>query len=163
MIYKQDKPKDSENKVKVKVKALEPPKFTGELRDYPSFKDDFTRIIEEHNGKDPFALKQCLCGDALNCITGCENDYDEMFMRLDEQYGNPRKVVDVVIGELNALKPLSVGVNKEFIKMVRKVEQCWLDLKRVILESEIYTAHVVSMVERILPYIAEKRMGYDVR
>ena len=44
------KVKANENKMKVKVKALEPPKFSGELRDYPGFKDDFVRIIEEHYG-----------------------------------------------------------------------------------------------------------------
>lgn len=121
----------NENKMKVKVKALEPPKFSGELRDYPGFKDDFVRIIEEHYGKDPFALKQCLSGEALKCIAGCENNYDEMFKRLNDHYGDSRKIVDSVISELKTLKTVHEGDNKGFIRMVEKVEQCWCDLRRV--------------------------------
>lgn len=108
----QERRKINENKMKVKVKALEPPKFSGELRDYPGFKDDFTRIIEDHYGKDPFALKQCLTGDALKCIAGCENNYEEMFKRLNNHYGDSRKIVDSVINELKTLKPVHEGIHQ---------------------------------------------------
>lgn len=153
-IYKLEK--EGESKVKIKVKALEPPRFTGELRDFPDFKDDFTRIVEENYGKDPFALKQCLGGEALKSIAGCENDYEAMFKRLDEQFGDPRKIVDVVIGDLKTIKTINDGDNKGFVKMVGKVEQCWLDLKRVNLESEMNTAHVVSMIEKTLPTLQKR-------
>lgn len=110
--------------MKVKVKALEPTKFLGGLRDYPGFKDDFVCITEEHYAKDPFALKQCIGGDAFKCIVGYENDYDAMLKRLDDQYGNPQKIVDVVLNEQKALKLLNEGDNKGFTKIVGKVEQC---------------------------------------
>lgn len=137
------------------MKALEPPKFSGELRDYPGFKDDFIRIID-HYGKDPFALKQCLGGDALKCIAGCENNYDEMFKRLDDHYGDSKKIVDSVISELKTMKPVHEGDNKGFIKIVGKVEECWCDLKRVNLQSEMNTAYVVSIVEKNLPPLQKR-------
>lgn len=90
-IYKLEIQKENIDKRKVKVKALEPPKFSGELRDYPGFKDDFIRIVEDYYGRDPFALRQCLSGDALRCVAGCENDYSELFRRLDDHTVIPEK------------------------------------------------------------------------
>lgn len=48
-------------------------------------------------GMDPFAMKQCLTGEAIKTVKGVETDYDEMFNRLDEKYGNSRKIVVVVL------------------------------------------------------------------
>lgn len=59
--------------------------------------------MNNHFGKDPFALKQCLTDDALKTVLGVEHDYDEMFQRFDEKFGNERKVV-VVIHDLVSKK-----------------------------------------------------------
>ena len=44
----------------LKVEALKPPRFEGDFRKYPSFKDDFVNIIVSKYGENPFALRQCL-------------------------------------------------------------------------------------------------------
>ncbi|KAK4304813.1 hypothetical protein Pmani_023248 [Petrolisthes manimaculis] len=148
---------DNKNKLqnsqstKVKIKALEPPKFDGNVREYPSFKSNFERLMNDNFGKDPFALKQCLTGDALKTVLGVEDDYEEMFKRLDEKFGNKRKIVDFVINDLKSLKKLSDCDGKGFIKMVERVERCWLDLKKMNLTSEMNTANTVSHIEKILP------------
>ncbi|KAK4324215.1 hypothetical protein Pmani_005217 [Petrolisthes manimaculis] len=144
------------SKAKVKVKALDPPVFNGDIREYPAFKADFERLMNDSFGKDPFALKQCLSGDALKAVKGVETDYDQMFKRLDEKYGNCRKIVDVVLCDLKSLRKISDGDSKGFVKMVEKVERCWLDLKRMNLASEMNTSNTVSHIEKILP-MTQKR------
>ena len=42
---------------KVKVKKFEPPKFDGNVRDYPTFKEDYKHLVESLYGTDPYALK----------------------------------------------------------------------------------------------------------
>ena len=39
---------------KVKVKALELPTFDGDVREYPTFKANFERLMKDSFGKDPF-------------------------------------------------------------------------------------------------------------
>lgn len=143
-------------KPKVKVKPFEPPNFDGNVREYPSFKEDFKNLVKKAYGADPYALKMCLSGDALQTVRGVEGSYDEMFGRLDDKYGNARKIVDIVIGDLKCLRKISDGDTQGFIKMVDQVEQCSLDLGKVNLSNELNTANVVSHIERVLPSLQKR-------
>ena len=108
----------NETKPTVKVKALDSPKFEGNIRDYPSFKSDFERLMNNSYGKKPYALKQCLDGDALKVVLGVKDDYDEMLKSLDESFGNTRRIVDAVINYLRSLRRISDGDWKGFVKMI---------------------------------------------
>ena len=52
----------------LKMKRLDTPTFTGKIRDYPSFKNDFKNHVVAAYGEDPFALKGCL----WRCVIYCE-------------------------------------------------------------------------------------------
>lgn len=39
-------------------------------------------------GKEPFALRQCLSGEAVDLICGNEHDFDQMFEWLDDMYND---------------------------------------------------------------------------
>ncbi|CAC5362063.1 unnamed protein product [Mytilus coruscus] len=80
-------------------------------------------------GKDPYALKQCLSGEALTVVKGVDNDFEEMFRRLDMKYGRAEKLIDHILNELKRLKKVQEGDNMKFISLVETVEKCWLDLK----------------------------------
>ncbi|XP_063601673.1 uncharacterized protein LOC134777747 [Penaeus indicus] len=155
-IFMVNNEKKATDKPKVKVKRFEPPKFEGNLREYPTFKEDYKNLVQSEYGADPYALKMCLGGEALQAVKGSEGNYDEMFKRLDDKFGNPRKIVDLVISDLKSLRKISDGDTKGFIKMVDQVEQCWLDLKRVNLSDELNTANVVSHIEKILPSLQKR-------
>ena len=109
-------------------------------------------------GTDPYALKMCLSGEALQAVKGSEGNYDEMLQRLDDKFGNSRKIVDLVISDLKSLKKISDGDTKGFIKMVDQVEQCWLDLKKVNLSDELNTANGVSHIEKVLPSLQKREL-----
>lgn len=42
----------------VKVKTIDPPRFDGKIREYPTFKKNYLRLMEKKYGQDPYALKQ---------------------------------------------------------------------------------------------------------
>ena len=147
----QEKSTHALNTSKINVKKLEPPGFGGKQREYANFINDFNRIIVPKYGKDSYALRQSLSGDALKHIAGCEDNYDKMMARLNRHYGDPRKLVDLVISELKAIKQLSDGDYTGFIEMVYVTETCYLDLKKLNLESEMNSTSIVSLIERVLP------------
>ncbi|CAC5363493.1 unnamed protein product [Mytilus coruscus] len=107
-------------------------------------------------GKDPYALKQCLSGEALTVVKGVDNDFEEMFRRLDMKYGRAEKLIDHILNELKRLKKVQEGDNMKFISLVETVEKCWLDLKRMNLEAEMNTATMVSQIEKLLPPIQKR-------
>ena len=107
-------------------------------------------------GKDPYALRQCLSGEALQSIKVLENDYQKMFDRLSQKYGNQRKIVDLIISDLRALKPVADGDDKGLIKMIDTVETCYPNLKKMKLRAEMTSTNVLGMVERVMP-LTQKR------
>ena len=60
--YKALHSKDDQNAENLKfcVKKLSSPFFEGDIRTYPSFKSDFTRLMESRYGQDPFVLKSAI-------------------------------------------------------------------------------------------------------
>ena len=107
-------------------------------------------------GKDSYALRSCLCGSALEVIKGVEDDYDKMFQRLDNAYGDPRKFVDTIVHDIKSIKPIQDGDSRKFVAIVDTIERCWLDLQRMGLTEEMDTVATVSMVEKLLASV-EKR------
>ncbi|XP_063591692.1 uncharacterized protein LOC134768817 [Penaeus indicus] len=135
----------------IKVKSIDIPKFDGKIRDYSNFKRDYVRLMQPNYGKDPFALRQCLSGEALDSICGVEHDFDKMFARLDDMYSDSRRVIDVVIEDLREIEPVVEGDSLGFIRMVDKIEQNFLYLDQLGLSSELNTANMTSQIEKLLP------------
>ncbi|XP_068250243.1 uncharacterized protein [Palaemon carinicauda] len=144
---------DSESKMEtlIKVKRLDPPEFSGDMRNYGTFKRDYMRLIVPFYGQDAYALKKCLSGEALTCVEGVEDEFEEMFRRLDDKYGNPCKLTEAIVSELKSLKPLNDGDLKRLVYMIKVVERAWLDMRKIGLESEMKTTSIVTLVERLLP------------
>ena len=135
----------------MKLESMKFPIFDGNPRTYPTFKDDLTTIVMPKYGENPCALRQCLGEIPKMAIRGCEKSYDQMIAKLDEEFGDPRKLVDLVIGDLKKLILVNDNDNMSFINMVTIIEQCYLDLKKVDLEQEMNSVTIVSMIEKILP------------
>ena len=108
------------------------------------------RLIVPVYGRDAYALALCLTGEALACV-GVEDEFEEMFRRLDSKYGNSCKLTEFIVSELKSLKPLQEGDSKRLVHMIKVVEGVWLDMKKISLESEMKTTSMVTLVERLLP------------
>lgn len=136
----------------VKVKRLEAPTFSGNVREYPSFRNDYSKLMTP----DPFALKQCLSGEALKTVQGVDDNFTAMFKRLDMKYGREERIAESVLYELKSLKKVSDGDNKGFIQTIDIIELCWLDLCKMKMEREMDTATMMSQIEVLLPTIQKR-------
>ncbi|KAK4316629.1 hypothetical protein Pmani_012229 [Petrolisthes manimaculis] len=149
--YKTNKKRQngSEN-CNILIKKVEPPTFNGDVREFPTFVKDFTRLVISRHGKDPFILRQSLQGKAREAI-GRLDDFDQMWDRLKERFGSSARVVEAVLGEICALKPVPEGNKVKLLHMINVVEQAWLDLKKLNKENEIANVHSLTRVEHLLP------------
>ena len=145
------KPKQLTDATAVKLESMKFPIFNGDPREYATFIDDVATNVVPKYGKNACALRQCLGDIPKLAIRGCEKSYDQMIKKLEEEYGDPRKLVDIVISDLKNLVIINENDTKSFLKMVTTVEQCYLDLSKVDLEQEMNSVAIVSMIEKILP------------
>ncbi|XP_063841247.1 uncharacterized protein LOC135101332 [Scylla paramamosain] len=141
----------TDSATKVKVKPIEPPKFEGDIRQYQTFRSNYDKIMTVNYGENAFALKQCLSGEALSVVHGVDDDYKEMFRRLDQRYADPVRLTDTVINQLQELKPIAEGNTGKFVETVEVIEKCWTDMSKNNLEVQMSTVIVISLIEKILP------------
>lgn len=137
----------------LRLEKLKMPRFDGDLRKYPRFKKDFEKQVLACMPKEsaPYALRSCLGEEPLSVVRTVDDNIDEMLKRLDEKYGDPAKVVDVIIDSINAVKVIKDGEHKRFVEFVNIVEDAYRDLVILGLEKEITTTSSVSIIEKKLP------------
>ena len=72
----------------LKLQPMPLPKFDGEIREYPRFKDDFKNhvIPSISEIQQPYVLKSCLSGNPLEILKNVEYNIKEMWKRLDDKY-----------------------------------------------------------------------------
>ena len=150
--YKESHSKDDQNAENLKfcVKKLSSPFFEGDIRTYPSFRSDFTRLMESRYGQDPFVLKSALSKNVLLEFNWID-DYKVMWDRLDEKFGSAAKVVDYVISDIKGLKSVPEGNSPKLLELINVLERGWYDLKRVGKEKEIENVTVITLIEKLLP------------
>ena len=129
------------------------PRFEGEIRAYSQFKQDFEKQIMPHLQSDnvSYVLRLCLGSDPATIVKSIDDDISEMWKRLDEKYGDPAKVADVIIDGIRRTRIIREGEKERFVEFVEIVEDGYRDLKRLGLESEITTTSSVSIIEKKLP------------
>ena len=158
-----EQPKVSnDDRCNVQIKKVEPPIFSGDVRDFPKFVKDYTRLVVSRHGKDPFILRQSLQGKARE-VVGRLDEFDTMWERLDDRFGSSAKIVDAVLGDICALKPVPEGNKSKLLHMISVVEQAWLDLGKIGKLNEINNSHSLLKVERLLPTDLKKEWTRNAR
>jgi len=71
-----------------------------------------------------------------------------MWKRLDEKFGDPTKVADVIMCAIQNIKPIREGENKKFVEFINVIDDGYRDLRRLGLEKEIATTSSVSIIEK---------------
>ena len=141
------------NKTNLKMEIMPLPKFNGEPRFYQRFKSDFNELVlpylEEREAA--FIFRQCL-GKEVEAVLGSGDfDVEQMLKRLDEKFGDPSKMIDSIIGEIQRFRKIENDDNKRLIDFINIIERAYHDLKSVKMEKEINNCNVVSMIEVKLP------------
>ena len=134
------------------------PSFNGNVRNYPQFKTDFEKQVMPSINSDnaPYVLRSCLGKEPADTVKRGDDDIDAMWKRLDEKYGDPAKVADVIMCAIQNMRPIREGESKKFVELINVIDDGYRDLKRLGLEKEITTTSSVSTIERKLPNDAKR-------
>ena len=139
--------KESHNPLRMEKVRI--PSFDGNIRSYPQFKGDSIEhvipIISEVSA--PYVLRSCLSKEPLECVKTVDDNLEEMWARLDDKYGDPTKVTDVIIDAIQNFKTIQKGETKKLPDFITVLEDGYRDLKRLGLEHEIMTS-AVSTIEK---------------
>ena len=138
-----------------KLPRINPPKFSGDIRDYARFKGDFERIVEKEYDDEVhqvYVMKEsCLSGDALHLVKNLQT-LDEIWERLSERYGSVIDVVDSVLSDLDSVQvPHRFNKHQGVIKLIDTVERGVQDLTAISRRNEIANEYTVKLIEKKLP------------
>ena len=98
-----------------------------------------------------YTLRSCLGKEPLHVVRAVDDDIEEMWKRLDEKYGDPAKVADVITDSVQRVRAIKEGENRRFIEFIDIVDNGYRYLLRLGLENEITTTSSVSIIEKKLP------------
>ena len=132
------------------IKKVDRPIFNGDVREFPTFVKDYSRLMISRHGKDPFILRMSLQGKAKEAI-GRLDDFDQMWDRLHERFGSSAKILDAVIGEICTLKPVPEENKSKLLGLFSVVKQALLELKKISKLNEITNSSSLMKVKRLLP------------
>ncbi|XP_068696785.1 uncharacterized protein [Montipora foliosa] len=168
-IAKDEQLKESKQAIKEKttnlsLEKIKLPKFDGEIREYPQFKRDFQRHVEPtlDKGDVSYVLRSCLGKEPYETVKSVDDEINEMWKRLDDKYGDPAKVADVIIDSIRRTKIIREGEDKRLVEFVNMLEDGYRDLRRLGLEAEITTTSSVSIIERKLPMDIRREWAQSV-
>ena len=122
-IAKDEQLKESKQAIKEKttnlsLEKIKLPKFDGEIREYPQFKRDFQRHVEPtlDKGDVSYVLRSCLGKEPYETVKSVDDDINEMWKRLDDKYGDPAKVAEVIIDSNRRTKIIREGEDKRLVE-----------------------------------------------
>ena len=141
----------------IKLNKPDPIKFSGQPRDFATFRRDFEAIIVPNRAAVDIGLylKQAVPPKDVHLLANVDlENHKEMMSILASKYGCTRRVVDSIIVDIDKLKV--VATDKLFIEFVEKIERIHRDVKTLKLIDEIANATVISKLEAKLPVIIYK-------
>ena len=124
---KQYKDKEKQRQAtSLKLERMTLPIISGKIRDYPMFKADFSRHVMSEitcSQSQAYVLKSCLKGEQLSIIDNVDDDIEEMWKQLDNRYGRPSLLTDVVVNDIKCLKPIkerTLNVSYYLLKLLKR-------------------------------------------
>ena len=138
----------------ITLEKMKLPNFNGDIRTYAKFKSDFNKYIMpaiKSNESASYILRSCLSERVKAIIINVEDKIGLIWKRLDEKFGDPSKLADMVINDVRKIRCVREGDIKGFINLVETTERGYRDLALLGLEKEISNTGSVSMIEERLP------------
>ena len=143
---------DSEKYEPLKINKPEALKFSGEAREFASFKRDFMAIVVPHrsNAQIGMHFRQAIPEKHKHLISNKDlEEWESMMTIIEEELANPKLIVDLTVGEIERLK--TATSDKSFIEFVENIEKIERDLNTLSQLSEIANSSVLSKLESKLP------------
>ena len=137
------------------------PFFTGDPKHYFMWRSDFMRIVEPKIGIDPYLLKCCLGGNALELVKYIPK-WEQIWERLDEFYGDKRKFIKLLFDEIWSYED-RINSEGELAKFIGLVINAWEQLCFIDCMSEIDNLFVWRRIELCLPFHVRKLWVHESR
>ena len=139
----------SESKV-IKIEPLKFSKFTGDIRKYPQFKAEFIKHIKPlcSSDQEVIVLKSYLSDEVRDIVDNVGDDSREVWVRMDQKYGNTGKLVDKILCDVKSLSRTNPG--NDPLKMIAIVERAYRDLDRLG-DLEMCNNTTISIIENAMP------------
>ena len=152
------------NQSTFKIEKMKLPTFNGNLKEYIQFKSDFMKYVlpEIESEKAAFVLKSCLGKEPLKSVKSIEDSVALIWARLDEKYGQPSMLAELVMNEIKRYKSLTDTDDKGLVEFIELVESSYNNLKLVNMEKEISNLSVVSLIEEKLPNMIRRKWAEEV-
>ena len=148
--------KDNRSAAPIKINKPDPIKFSGQPRDFATFKREFEAIVVPRRDASDigFHLKQAVPSKHRHLLNNIElSEYEEMMEVLRQEFGSRGKVVKSVTVEIDRMK--AVTSDSGFVEFVEKLEKMKRDLESVHYLEDLTTASTISKIEEKLPALVK--------
>ena len=131
----------------IQLERIKLQRFAGDFRKYPEFKEDFEQQIEPKcsMSQRAFVLKHYLSDEVREEVSNVSDDYRAMWRRLDQKYGNVRRLVEMHLAELKGISPNDTS-DESVLKMINVVERAHRNLQRLGQHKELYNLTTISII-----------------
>ena len=157
------------------MEKLKFPKFNGNCRDWPQFRKDFEKQVEnviKDEATVSYALRNALPENIKSLVRNLSDDLKAMWRRLEERYGDEGKIVEIVLNDIKHYKPVRENEERRLLNFTDIIEKADLEVKYLRRESEIKKSTIISIIEEKLPdefrrkwieQISDKESTFDKR
>ena len=137
----------------IKIENVKFEIFEGDLRSYGRFKEEFIQHIRPtfKSEKEAFVLKSYLAKNIREEVDNLGEDAVAIWKRLDEKYGNKRKLIDCILADIKKLNAHKNETPSKTLEMINVIEKAYGDLKGLGMEIEMNNSTIVSFIEERLP------------
>lgn len=141
-----------EKSMALKINKPDALKFSGNARDFASFKRDFMAIVVPFRDDSQIGMffKQAIPDKHKHLLSNKDlNDWKSMMSIIEEELATPKMIVDITVNEIEKMKMATT--DKGFIEFVESLEKIVRDLSTLSQISEIANTSVLSKLEAKLP------------
>ena len=137
----------------IQLERMKFDRFDGSIRKYPKFKEEFHTHIKPLCGSSqlPFVLKSYLEVSVREEVDNVEDDYNAIWERLDERYGDKGRLIDSIMADVKCLKHCSNNNDEGTLHLVKTIEKAYRDLVRLGEDEQMNNAAIMSTIEQKLP------------
>ena len=136
----------------IRMEKLKFQSFNGDIRKFPEFLKEFKQHIEPYSNEKQLAyvLKSYLADSVKEEVSNVSDDYDKMWERLTEKYGDVGNLVDAILVDIKKLS-LRGDNPTHVLKMINVIEKAYRDLENLGEETELFNSTTISIVEQAMP------------
>ena len=148
-------------------KALDYPRFSGDIRDYSTFRRDFNEIISNSgayfsdNQISLLLRSECLQGKAKALVKNVYN-LDELWRKLDDAYDDEGQVVQLIINQITSYKEITENDMAGFVDFVEMIEKAHQDLQAYQSTDVLSNPVTTQAILEKCPYWAQQNITRDM-